>query len=635
MECCLPLDADQQDAWNACEMMISEAIETQCTDGNAPPVLVDALPTLGKTTAAAKLAPQLCTSEIGAGMTYLTHLIRNRDEFQAELEDHPAAESLTVKQLPRFVETCPTASGEYGDGKKSELLELYNRGIAPGVLHSHQSLNLPCGGNDCPYMRAWRTLESADILIGHPTHAYVNEAVADRIVVIDEGPGDAFETTFDSDQWHSALRNYITNQSDLPINSVNELKQARYNGGTTIREEVLADLQAMDRREYQREIIEQTQAHADIGYAIRLFLRDDDSIREAGTAPYKRTLSNGVEFARLESNVVGVYDPETGKITVRRTPEFRPAKALVGLDGTPLTALWQGRLGLDKLDVEQVLCRDCRQRYIEEILGYELVQTSLYTKPYSALSGKQPSYDKDRGLLHEVCRHTDGRVGLITTKGALDALFEYDDTNEIPIDADEETNWYGNLRSSNRFAGTDINVGVVIGSRHPGSDLLRQLAGLDGVAYQSNSREVTKQGHTFHETVPTEGGEYLFQFREQSVAQAILRFGREDGATVYIHTEAIPSWLQDLASTELVERRSTGEQAVLRTLERLEEATTTKFVEEIEVIGRSQIRKLLNALHAEGIVTKGGSQHRTVWKTNHPNVSRTAKIEILEPATDD
>lgn len=154
MGCCLPTDADQREAWTACENTIAEAIYAQHAAEAVAPVLIDALPTLGKTTAAAQLAPDLCTLDAGSGVTYLTRLVRNREQFQAELEASDAeTSSLIVMQLPRFHTDCPTAAGEYGDPEQQRLLELYRRGISLWVLHSHQTLQLPCGGRDCPYMQ--------------------------------------------------------------------------------------------------------------------------------------------------------------------------------------------------------------------------------------------------------------------------------------------------------------------------------------------------------------------------------------------------------------------------------------------------------------------------------------------------
>ena len=626
MGCCIASDATQKDAWAACKSTIKQAIETQCNDEPAAPTLVDALPTLGKTTAVAKLTPRLCTTQSSRGVVYLSHLVRNREEFQAQLAEHPDASSLEISQLPRFVDQCPTARGDYGDAEKDQLLELYDRGISPGVLHSHQGLDLPCGGSECPYMQQWQAINDDDVLIGHPSHAYVTEVITDRVVVFDEGPGDAFETTFNSDRWHTALRNYIDGHPEFPVDSVGELKKARYNAEEATREAILGHLRSMQREDYQRQLIDQTHAHADIAYAIRLFVRETGSIRDMGAPPYKIELPNGVEHAQLEANVVGAYDPESAKITIRRTPELRQANAVVGLDGTPTPSLWQGRLGVSDLAVERVLCTDCRKRYVNDVLGYNLIQTSKYRKPYSSLSGNRPNYAKDRGLLHTVHRHADGSVGVISTKAALDALFEYEDANTIPIEKETQTNHYGNLRSSNQFAGTDIQTGVVIGSRHPGSTVLRQLAGLDRVAYRSEPREITVEGHTFTATAPTSGHAYLQHFREHSVVQAIFRFGRQDGATVYIHTAALPEWLQTLTNTATVEERSAGEQAVWQALETIEAGPTTAFVNEIDTIGRSQIRKILNALNDEGIVDKGGTKYRTIWEQSDLTASPTARV---------
>jgi hypothetical protein len=627
---CLLSSVDQKHAWKKCEDTLAQAIITQLTDDETVPRLISAIPTLGKTTAAGNLATDLYTTGGSEGFLYLSHLRRNRDNFENQIREDLTQESgITVVQLPVLRRDCPTAAGEHGSAEKDRILRLYDRGIPPGLLHSHDKLDFSCDGQDCQYMQQWYEAVDADILIGHPTHAYESKILENRVVVIDEGPGQAFETSFDADEWHRSLGSHLQRQTKIEIDSINEVKSLRQGEDPKHRREVLNQLREEAQESIFTNILETGSGHVDHVYAAWGLLEQAEPRDRSCNPPHKTRLANGVERAVLTDDTVVVYDPESGIITVRRTPEFndQPA-ALIGLDGTPTESIWRGRLGIDEIEVEQVLCEDCRQTYLTEILGYKLVLTTRYRKPYSNTKDGRISYDKDRGLLHELNRRTSGDVGLISTKQAKESLLERDDANEVSI-SPENSDHYGNIRSSNRFQGSAISVGAVVGSPHPGSDKVRQIAGLDGVSYASKRKLVETDGHHYRRVESASGKRYLKHFRENRVAQAIFRFGRENGATVFIHTSAIPDWLAAAAVRGGVETRSKGEQAVLRALSHINEGTTSEFVDEIEVIGRSQIRKILNQFAEEGLVKKGGSSHKTIWHSNdEADSSPTAHVDL-------
>lgn len=314
-------------------------------------------------------------------------------------------------------------------------------------------------------------------------------------------------------------------------------------------------------------------------------------------------LENNVEHTQLSDSMEAAYDPDSGELALRQTPDFNEAAALVGLDGTPTKTLWQGRLGVNELDHVQVLCDECRQTYLEDILGYRLVQTTPYIKPYSGASAKRISFQKDRGLLHEIERRTDGQIGLITTKRVKNQLLEYDDGNQVSISTDS-LNHYRNIKGSNEFAGDDVKVGVIIGSPHPGPNELRLLAGLNGDAFETEVIEESRDGHHYSRREPIEEAEpYLRHVREHSVAQAVLRFGRQDGATVFIHTAALPQWMQSLCDEASIRLRSEGEQSVIQVLSELEEATTTEIADRTDFT-TDTARKHLKNLESEDIAAQ-------------------------------
>lgn len=621
---CLSQNANQEEAWDKCEKVLGKSITKQIDSPREAPRLVEAIPTLGKTTAAGKVAPALCHVPGVEGFTYLTHLRRNRESF-LDILDEEVQESTSIEyeQLPVFNEDCPTAAGKNGSEAEDRINGLYSRGIAPGVLHTNERFDFPCGGNECQYMQQWQGILDADILVGHPTHAYESRVVEDRVVIVDEGVGSSFETDFSAEEWRRAIKQFLKYRDDVPADSIRDILTLRRGENPERRDTAVSAIRSVEQSDIYEHLLESNHGHVDGLYALWGWIEFVSP--ESEKPPYKMELRNGVEFAKLADNKVTVYDPESGMISVRRTPDFAEAAALVGLDGTPTKSMWEGRLGLDELEVEQVLCRDCRKRYLSEILGYDIIQTTQYRKSYSRTDDGRINFAKDRGLLHEVCQRFPERVGLITTKSAKEPLLDHEDQNTVSINR-FNTDHYGNIRSSNRFEGSNVAVGVVIGSPHPGTDTLRRVAGLDGVSYEFESRKTSTNEHHYRHQVSTNGQRYIEHYRDHRVAQAIFRFGRRDGATVFVHTALFPDWMREIAQQCEVDKRSAGERMVWEAIQRINRGTTKDFNEEINELGSSRIRGILSQFAKEGIVEKCGTPHKFVWeRTDYDNFS-TARL---------
>ena len=104
------------------------------------------------------------------------------------------------------------------------------------------------------------------------------------------------------------------------------------------------------------------------------------------------------------------------------------------------------------------------------------------------------------------------------------------------LDRASESLNYGNILSNNDFE--DKQLGAILGSPHPGDDVLKQWGALAGEAITDNDERGVRRDYG-----PT-GNDILRHFRENQVLQAILRFGRNgDDSDVYVHTSALPEWL--------------------------------------------------------------------------------------------
>lgn len=635
-ECCFPGLGSTQGARNTCKDAVYQAVTTQLTDQTAPPTLIEALPTTGKTTAAAKFAAELCEGDKDTKLTYLTHRTANRQQFERkviEVATDDVAEDII--HLPVLDEDCPTARGEHGEAWQTRLRTLRDQGLSPSSLHRNEELKLPCGGRDCPYMSWWTADDTSSLLIGHLSHAYVPEVIEDRIIIVDEDPEDAYQQRFGPSELHELTKEFLSAHDDVPASDLDTLKLLRQEGDAFAdsREQIYHEAIETDRFELGQQILDDGQGHVEAATLVEALLAPAvDSINDAKNKDtYRIELSNGVEHIRLADSTVVAYDPESGILVLRQPPEFNDAAAVVGLDGTPTPSLWKGRLGVEEIEHIQVLCDECRQTYLTEVLGYDLIQTTPYIKPYSGASAERIAFAKDRGLLHEVIRWADGAVGLITTKRVKEKLLSHDDGNEVDLSG-EVINHYRNIKGSNEFAGDEVQTGVVVGSPHPGPNELRLLAGLNRDAFETEVVTETRDGHHYSRREPSPESEpYLHHVREHSVAQAILRFGREDGASVFVHSAAMPAWMKSVCHEHHVTLRSGGERAVIRALRELAEGTTSEIAEQAEV-SDDTARKHLKELEDQGLVDRQGTDHRIIWVSVNEisEVSPTVNFDVPE-----
>jgi hypothetical protein len=137
----------------------------------------------------------------------------------------------------------------------------------------------------------------------------------------------------------------------------------------------------------------------------------------------------------------------------------------------------------------------------------------------------------DEGLLLGIDVRHGEKPGVITTNTAK---WEYE-TKGVLDRASESLN-YAEVLSNNTFA--DKQLGAVLGSPHPGDDVLKQWGALAGEAITDNGKRGRRRSYG-----PI-GNDILRHFRESQVLQAILRFGRnDDDSDVYVHTSALPEWI--------------------------------------------------------------------------------------------
>jgi hypothetical protein len=239
----------------------------------------------------------------------------------------------------------------------------------------------------------------------------------------------------------------------------------------------------------------------------------------------------------------------------------------------------------------------------------------------------------DFGLIEAVTAHHDPNPSVITTKSAKERLFS-ETSSESFVDTDrvrtqiDDVKHYGALRSSNEFEGTE--VGIVLGSPHPGDRPIQITAALEGYTAVRDA-DTDGKGTDLDYGIPETP--FLRHYREHKVAQAALRFGRTTAATVYIHTSVLPEWLAQMVSAgpESVEidERSEGQRSVIAALLNDGPGTVAEIAGRDGVaIGTKQTRDWLKTLSKEGYVTRDNSQPYTWEPDGLDDAPHTARVHL-------
>lgn len=584
---------------------------------SADRVLIEALMTLGKSYGSIAAA-----ADTDEPITYLTN--RGNSEQYAEAAERCEEFDLSYTILPSAFRECPTFRGDHGSSIKESARKVYANGATAKNIHVNAAdqfgQQLPCeqGEGQCPWKQAWGTIDpdSADVLIGHYSHAHVMSATKSRTVVFDEFPGGAFETQFGGKIKHrdtelsGPVSHFLDNTPALDIDDYADLMAARDD-----------DQRHADALNWFLGHIGDKQPGHDPGLA---FSSDGHALAPiaafvllaGGSAD--SDLGNGwetVDFSGLGGpddfdGWRSAYDRENNALHILAPPseELQYASGVVALDGTPTKKMWELALG-SRLNHRQVLADNERIDYLADVLDHNYVITTEYTKPYS--SGRHVYAAEDGALLEWIAETYGVKPGLITTAAAqceyhhadpdeidfkLDT--EYDETLDADIEqldqtiADESSvcssKHHGDILGSNEFDHT--RVGVLTGSRHYGDNYVKKWAAFAGRATERTDSAETGKGGNLEFT--GFGNDVYKHMTEHQTLQAAMRFGRDGlGAVTYVHTDTLPNWVEQ---SRVVDRRP----GVVRTYSDGE-------------------RDVLDAIQSDAI----GAQWRVRDVADHPGVS--------------
>ena len=507
---------------NAAREQVYEAVDQGFNEDY--PVLIDALPSSGKSYSVIKWA-----ADTGNPLTVFTA----RHDLYEQYTDWAEERNLRCKTLPSFHKDCPTANGEHGKKWQKQVTKKYRQiGLLPGEIHQRAGdlfdEELPCQREgDCSYFSAREiNPEEFDVLIGHYRHAHVPERVNGRYVAFDEFPEGDFLQEYDATTVTKSVSTYLERNDDLPFSYLKDLKEQRWNP-----KKKSAGVEWFDQHNPALE--------RDVDGAVEEQTRNGQP--EAPAMVYAilvaETLENRWEYAKLGDGCTVVISPNDDSLTILNRPTLDQAESIIALDGTPTVEKWRLMLGED-LQHDSLMSGSQKQSYLRDTLSIRVTQTTDAAKHYSARDGRFVTPNKDLVLFENIGYRENIRPALITSKAALE---KYNENGLSEIIG--ETEHYGNLKGTNKFAKT--RVGIVAGSPNYGFDYIKRWSALAGESVEESRDENGKSLKGMEQDFGDYGNKILYGMRENEVLQAILRFGRDGkGASVYVHTAAIPEWVK-------------------------------------------------------------------------------------------
>jgi hypothetical protein len=551
-------------------------------------VVIDAPTALGKTHTVAT-EPWLNHLDVTDEQPVI-HFSETR-EARDEAADKSRNASGVTAVLKGRKERCPVAAGDHdpaddgdeepdvtvtmnGAPASSWLDEVCDvRGVPFSTAHAHLAEHndqghddLPCCEDDaeCPAKTQWNGVPrdedghaTADVV--HATHqfAYVPSLVSNTNIVFDERPDFTLDVT--NDRVQRAVSAFLK-AAGAPATTWEAFVQlaqhdAMRGDAADERDATEAKLDYDPGRDwYLTENNAHTYAPA-LAKAIWYALRQDSDVngRRSATVPHEPPRLDGEANDSDGWNrqwVSVVLDDDNRVQTARASPDFSPARCVIGLDAHPAEPLWQRNVSPD-ITTDRVLEPDERRLWRRFERGLTVVQVGDATRPLS--SGEYFDEDGTRALVEQLRENYGDEFNTAITAASVESR-----TKQILDDVgvnDPETMHYGEEKSRDDFG--NEGVGFVNGCIDPGDDYVLNLlaeAGLDArpeTTEGDDGEERRAHGRGFVGEDAETAAAILASVRENHTAQAAGRYARNaddpaDTATVFVRTDALPAGYADL-----------------------------------------------------------------------------------------
>lgn len=635
------------------------------------PGLVDALPAMGKSRGI-----PLCVAETGEPYTVYTL----RHDLYRQFEESCEELGLRHARIPSQRADCPLGEQfKHTHGKsrhpeadkwESRFQEAYKKFRSFVAIHEHYGDRLPCQAEGpCPYILAREefheelgeiekgNVEPYDMIIGNYLHSFTpyTETVQksdgeeitiqkpgryhkDRYVVFDEFPGEDAVQKIGGEIVQESITAHLQTEPDLPFKNYADLNERKNDP------EVQSDIskwrssQGKNRQFWSSRFASQGDAVAEAPLLTELAL----SVEPLPVNRYGR--------AEISQNTVGVVNGRKGYVWLLTRPPVANARGVIALDGTPTLELWD--LLFPGIEHHPVLPTDEeRNDYIRDQLGLRIIRTSSYVKPYASGGEFDPNKPSNQinGMNEATMRDVLAFKWIISSHGCKDlpSLISTKAANEAYgrvgfLDEIDRYEHYNNLIGTNALGRS--RFGIVSGCNYPGDEVVKMWAALRGVGIEAVTNEDGKRLSGRNLSFGNAGKPFLHAVRENVVLQAAMRYGRQPdengnrGATVFVHTSALPEWVEYEEQSPRVKlwENDEGLTDVVRVLREYGDDMTEWTAKEIhatieaihgeeDAICLKTVRRNLNDLCEDGIATREkptgkGSGRGRPWRYTPENL---------------
>ena len=593
-------------------------LRRQSVTGDAPVIHLHAT-TDARDEAAAETADVMSTGEVLLGRKEASPVARGDHDPQPDDEDPEIV--VTVDGQP---------ASEWFDAMCDEKGLAFSTALAIARRRNDQDLDeLPPFGEEDPAVAQWDGVPrdgdgdpAADVV--HATHqfAHVPSIRANTNIVLDEQPD--YREDLSQDRIRRMINAYLKEIGAPVTNFEDFVRLAEYDdvgGDAAAERDALDEMLSADGDTLPTEwYVENPDAHALAAGIARglwnaLTFEEADANGRRSTKVYHEPPRFDADQADYSAGTwlsVVVDDDHTVR-RVRSTPDFREARAVVGLDAHPSMPLWELN-GAPGMTHDSVLDSTERRLWRRFERGLTVVQVGDATRPRSGDRALEwMNDDRVRAVLQRLREHYgDGfKTALSTVQTERQVRELLDEVAEGCSIDEENTMHYGEEKSRNDFATEE--AGYVYGCMDPGDEMiLDTLAELNldatpSTAETEDGEIVREKGRTFDGDDDEKAAAVLASVRENHVAQAAGRYARDAdgdrGATVYVHTDAAPTGFVDVETPGVEWLATDLQRSIIDTLTEREEATAREIADAVDC-SKEHVRETLKKLEDRELIER-------------------------------
>ena len=508
---------------------------------------------------------------------------------QVAAEEH----GIEVEDLPSFPHESPLV--DEGSPWYSETVEgWYGRGMSPRQIYSAlPEEHTPPAGEDEYRRKMSGEIDQNDLLMGDPVHSFLGRAVDDRHVAMDDvDPYSSFVNEYDLEDpaVREQIMEYVDHHRSRLLRAGADIQSVDQVTNPSDREKrALHDL-ACDVD--SAEVVPETEhVTANTSQIVRVLTEagDDGTVKWVETSSHDRDHKTKYTGARVDDHVI------VGGLPYN----LRNARSLLMLTATPVLPVFEKVFeDLDvRASVNNTMTVDQRERYFDDILGADVVQTTRSSRFISGGSNVRP--EKFCYTVKQIEeRHGEKPIVISSKKALTGKLSEH--VEELWV----ETINFARAIGTNEFG--EESLALVWGAPHYGDDYVKRVAAFCG---DRDAEPIREDGEPTRWSTETSQDIYD-NMCEGTVFQAMLRVGRstDDRSTIYVETDKIPDDVPRAQPTgrDIFRMLSDAEQQVVAAADELG-AFTVREINKLVMSSRKTVYNVMHRLVDEGAAEVVGS----------------------------